>query len=92
MLGNSSGFEPGSEVDEQAISLPLVFEIVTLKAVSHGLALCCAQTGEKHHPKSQSVVIRQPIKSLKLTAQTCLLLCCSSGPLPRSKEGLWYVS
>ena len=52
MLINSSGFGPGGEVDEQAISLPLVLEIVTLKTVSHGLALCGAQTRQKHHRKS----------------------------------------
>lgn len=49
VLINSSGLGPGSEADEQAISLPLVFEIMTSETVSHGLALYCAQAREKHH-------------------------------------------
>lgn len=52
-LMNSSGFRLGREVDEQASSLPLVSERVTLKTVSHGLALCYAETREKYHHKSR---------------------------------------
>ena len=46
---NSSGLRPGREADEQAVSLPLVVTIVILESVSHGLALCCAETGKEHN-------------------------------------------
>lgn len=76
VLIHSSGFRSGSEVDEQVISLTLVFEIMTLKTVSHSPALCWGQIREHHRQKKQEVVISQ--STWRLSQPLKQGHCCAS--------------